>query len=182
MESLIIFVHVLAALGITGLVLLQHGKGADAGASFGSGASQTVFGSVGSGNALTKSTSWLAIVFFATSLVLALYAKQQAGQSIQEDGLIENTSVLTETTAAQVDQDLPVLPAELPAENAATDIPQTATAESAEAPVIDEALQAALDQATALATEAAANAPATAEAEESESADAQQAPAEAPAQ
>lgn len=186
MESLIIFVHVLAALGITGLVLLQHGKGADAGASFGSGASQTVFGSVGSGNALTKSTSWLALVFFATSLVLALFAKQQAGQSIQEDGLIENTSVLTETPAAQVDQDLPVLPGEeLPAENAATDIPQTAATEPTEAPVIDEALQAALEQATALAAEEAANAPVTAEAEaaeETESTEVQQAPAEAPAQ
>ncbi|MEY4641731.1 MAG: hypothetical protein RLZZ227_1725 [Pseudomonadota bacterium] len=51
MESLIIFVHVIAAIGITGLVLIQHGKGADMGASFGSGASQTMFGSVGSGNA-----------------------------------------------------------------------------------------------------------------------------------
>lgn len=163
MESAIIFVHVIAALGITGLVLLQHGKGADMGASFGSGASQTMFGSVGSGNALTKSTSWLAMIFFATSLVLALFAKQQAGQSIQDDGLIENTSVLTETPAVQVDQDLPVLPGELPAE-------QTET------PVIDEALQAAFAQAAALAAEEAANAPAT------ESTEAQQTSTEEPTQ
>ena len=180
MESLIIFAHVLAALGITGLVLLQHGKGADAGASFGSGASQTVFGSVGSGNALTKSTSWLALVFFATSLVLALFAKQQAGQSIQQDGLIENTGVLTEIPAAVVDQDLPVLPGEeLPVENAATDIPQAVATESTEAPVIDEALQAALEQATALAAEEAANAEV---AESVESTEAEQAPAEEPVQ
>jgi preprotein translocase subunit SecG len=100
MESVIIFVHVIAAIGITGLVLMQHGKGADMGASFGSGASQTMFGSVGSGNALTKSTAWLATVFFVTSLTLALFARQQAGQSIEDDGLIQNTGVLTETPAA----------------------------------------------------------------------------------
>ena len=52
METLIVIVHVLAALSIVGLVLIQHGKGADMGASFGSGASQTIFGSGGSGNAV----------------------------------------------------------------------------------------------------------------------------------
>ena len=116
MESIIIIVHVLAAIGITGLVLIQHGKGADMGASFGSGASQTIFGSVGSGNALTKSTAWLATVFFATSLVLALFAKQQASQSITNDGLIQNTGVLTETPAPA--QDLPTV------ESVTSDIPQ----------------------------------------------------------
>jgi len=64
MESIIILVHVIAAIAITGLVLIQQGKGADMGASFGSGASQTIFGSSGSGNALTKSTSIMAVVFF----------------------------------------------------------------------------------------------------------------------
>ncbi|MDY6982657.1 MAG: preprotein translocase subunit SecG [Pseudomonadota bacterium] len=126
MESLIIVVHVLAAIGITGLVLIQHGKGADMGASFGSGASQTIFGSVGSGNALTKSTSWLATVFFATSLVLALFAKQQAGQSITDDGLIQNTGVLTETPAPL--QDLPVVESVTPGSD---DLPQAAAQEAA---------------------------------------------------
>jgi len=64
MESVIIFVHVIAAIAITGLVLIQQGKGADMGASFGSGASQTIFGSSGSGNVLSKSTSIMAVVFF----------------------------------------------------------------------------------------------------------------------
>src|SRR5688572_4057345 len=140
MEALVVIVHVLAALGVTGLVLIQHGKGADMGASFGSGASQTIFGSVGSGNALTKSTSWLATLFFVTSLLLALFAKQQTTQSIEDQGLIENESVLTE--APPVAQDLPV------AESVTSDIPQ------AETPQVDEALQAAADQAAA---EAAAN-------------------------
>ena len=116
MENLIVIVHVLAALGVTGLVLIQHGKGADMGASFGSGASQTIFGSVGSGNALTKSTTWLATVFFITSLVLALFAKQQAAQSIQDSFLIENPEQLnTETEPASEPttpaSDVPVLPA-----------------------------------------------------------------------
>ena len=68
-------VHVLASLGLVGLVLIQHGKGADAGAAFGGGgsggASQTVFGSQGSGSFLTKLTAGLATTFFITSLTLA---------------------------------------------------------------------------------------------------------------
>jgi preprotein translocase subunit SecG len=76
METLIVVVHVIAAISIIALVLLQQGKGADAGAAFGSGASQTVFGSSGSGNFLTRSTTIAAVIFFVTSLTLAIYAKQ----------------------------------------------------------------------------------------------------------
>ena len=94
METLVVIINVLAALGVTGLVLIQHGKGADMGASFGSGASQTIFGSVGSGNALTKSTTWLATVFFITSIILAVFAKNQATQGIQDSLLIENPDQL----------------------------------------------------------------------------------------
>jgi preprotein translocase subunit SecG len=78
METLIIVFHVLAALVIIGLILIQQGKGADMGASFGSGASQTLFGSRGSGNALTRSTAILATLFFATSLALSVLAKNKA--------------------------------------------------------------------------------------------------------
>lgn len=78
LETLVIIVHVLVAAAVIGLVLLQHGKGADAGAAFGSGASQTVFGSQGSGSFLTKLTTWLAIVFFVTSFSLAIFAKQKS--------------------------------------------------------------------------------------------------------
>ena len=74
MESAIIIVHVVMAIAIIGLVLIQQGKGADAGASFGGGASQTVFGASGSGNFLTKTTSILAVVFFVTSFALAVIA------------------------------------------------------------------------------------------------------------
>ncbi|MEY8205976.1 MAG: preprotein translocase subunit SecG, partial [Bermanella sp.] len=58
MENLIVIVHIVIAVGIIALVLIQQGKGAEAGASFGGGASQTVFGSAGSGNFLTRATSF----------------------------------------------------------------------------------------------------------------------------
>ena len=63
---------------VIGLVLIQHGKGADAGAAFGSGASGTVFGSRGSANFLSRTTAWLAAVFFALSLVLAYFMHGRA--------------------------------------------------------------------------------------------------------
>ncbi|KZX80537.1 preprotein translocase subunit SecG [Oleiphilus sp. HI0009] len=84
LETTVIVVHILVSLALVVLVLLQQGKGAEAGASFGGGASQTVFGSQGSGNFLTKSTKWLAVVFFATSISLAYIAKEQAALSVQE--------------------------------------------------------------------------------------------------
>lgn len=77
-ESLILVVHVLAALAIIGLVLIQQGKGADMGSGFGSGASTTVFGSGGAGNFLTKSTTWIAVAFFLTSFGLAYIAKERS--------------------------------------------------------------------------------------------------------
>jgi preprotein translocase subunit SecG len=78
MEHLIMVVHVLIALAIIGLVLVQQGKGADMGASFGGGGSQTLFGGRGSGNALTHATAIFAALFFATSFALAVVAKNKA--------------------------------------------------------------------------------------------------------
>ncbi len=77
-ETLVVVVHVVIAVALVGLVLIQQGKGADAGAAFGGGASQTVFGSQGSGSFLTRATAFLAIVFFVTSFSLAVFAKQRA--------------------------------------------------------------------------------------------------------
>ncbi len=79
--SIILFVHVIAALGIVGLVLVQHGKGADMGAAFGSGASGSLFGATGSANFLSRSTAVLAVVFFLTSLSLAYFASNRAKTS-----------------------------------------------------------------------------------------------------
>jgi len=79
MGQIILVIHVLIAVVLVVLVLLQHGKGADAGAAFGSGASATVFGSRGSANFLTRITALLATGFFITSLTLAVLAARQAG-------------------------------------------------------------------------------------------------------
>jgi preprotein translocase subunit SecG len=73
MYELLMILYVLVSAAIIGLVLLQHGKGADMGASFGAGASATIFGSAGKGNFMTKSTTILAIVFFALSLLIGNY-------------------------------------------------------------------------------------------------------------
>lgn len=78
MENLITVVHVLAAAGVIGLVLLQHGKGADMGAAFGSGASGSLFGVSGSSNILSRLTAVCVVVFFCTSLTLAYMASHRA--------------------------------------------------------------------------------------------------------
>ena len=77
-ETLVLVVHVLAALSIIGLVLLQQGKGADMGSGFGGGASSTVFGSGGAGNFLSRTTTIIAITFFLTSFGLAFFAKERS--------------------------------------------------------------------------------------------------------
>ena len=78
MLTLIIVVQVLSALTIIGLVLLQHGKGADMGAAFGSGASGSLFGATGSSNFLSKSTGFAAAIFFAATLALAFLGNRPA--------------------------------------------------------------------------------------------------------
>ena len=85
--SLLLTVHILVALGIIGLVLMQHGKGADMGAAFGSGASGSLFGATGSANFLSRTTGVLAAVFFVTSLSLAYVAssKPKTTGSVMEE-------------------------------------------------------------------------------------------------
>jgi preprotein translocase subunit SecG len=86
--TIVLIVHVLAALGVIGLVLLQHGKGADVGAAFGSGASGSLFGATGSANFLSRTTAILAAVFFLSSLGLAYLAnlKPKSGGSVMDAG------------------------------------------------------------------------------------------------
>ena len=101
MQTLIVVIHVIVAIVIVGLVLLQQGKGADAGASFGAGASQTVFGASGSGNFLVKATTFAATIFFITSLSLAIFARNE--RSIDNNvGLpVLNQEILEENTSGQ---------------------------------------------------------------------------------
>jgi preprotein translocase subunit SecG len=74
MQTLVLLVHVLAAVGIVVLVLLQHGKGADMGAAFGSGSAGSLFGSAGAANFLSRTTAILAAIFFVTSLGLTYFS------------------------------------------------------------------------------------------------------------
>ena len=87
--STILLVHILAAIGVIGLVLVQHGKGADMGAAFGSGASGSLFGATGSANFLSRTTAVLAAVFFVTSLSLAYIAsnKPKTTGSVMQDAV-----------------------------------------------------------------------------------------------
>jgi preprotein translocase subunit SecG len=86
--TVVLVVHVLTALAVIGLVLLQHGKGADVGAAFGSGASGSIFGATGSANFLSRTTAILAVVFFLSSLGLAYLAnlKPKAPGSVMDAG------------------------------------------------------------------------------------------------
>jgi len=107
MEQLILVIHVLAAAAIIALILLQQGKGAEAGASFGSGASQTVFGSGGSGNFFSKATAVFATLFFVTSFALAIVAKNKSAV-----GNADIPSLLEVPAAAQentLESEIPVV-------------------------------------------------------------------------
>jgi len=114
MEQIILVVHLLVALTIIGLIMLQQGKGADMGASFGAGASQTLFGSDGSGNVLTKATAWLVALFFATSFGLALVASN-ASQPVNDLGIDIPPAAMQAGEAATVEEELPVVEDDLPA-------------------------------------------------------------------
>lgn len=87
MEILILIVHVLVGAGVIGLVLLQHGKGADMGAAFGSGSAGSLFGASGSANFLSRTTAILAAIFFTTSLGLTYLGSKHS----KPQGVIERT-------------------------------------------------------------------------------------------
>ncbi len=97
LSNLLLVVHLLLAVAIVVLVLLQQGKGADMGAAFGGGSSQSLFGARGSGNFLSRLTSIIAVSFFTTSLVLAyLYTREGEQRSILEGTAIEQSIMETD--------------------------------------------------------------------------------------
>lgn len=119
METVIIIVHIVIALAMIGMILLQQGKGADAGASFGAGSSQTVFGSEGGGNFFAKVTAVLATLFFVTSFALTVLAKQQAAIGVDDLGI------------PAIDSDVPV------AEAVESDVPVIESTTESDVPVIE---------------------------------------------
>ena len=119
-ETVVVIVHLLVAIGLVGLILIQQGKGAEAGASFGSGASGTVFGSQGSATFLSRLTAVLATVFFVTSLGLAFYASHKATE-IRDAGL--PVPVMQSAPVAPISEDVPVLEEQAPQAPVQGDVP-----------------------------------------------------------
>jgi preprotein translocase subunit SecG len=122
-HTLLFVLQVLVAVALIGLILIQHGKGADAGAAFGSGSSSTVFGSSGSASFLTKLTAGLAFVFLANSLFLAYLATQniqqaptslldQPGVVMEQEAVEQDIPAVIEQQSDVQDSDLPSLPTE----------------------------------------------------------------------
>jgi preprotein translocase subunit SecG len=105
MQTFVLVVHIILAVLMIVLILVQHGKGADAGASFGGGGAATVFGASGSGNFLTRATAVLTALFFVTSLTLAVFAKKQT------ESVYSLKTVNTSTSApAQLPETSPTAP------------------------------------------------------------------------
>jgi preprotein translocase subunit SecG len=117
-QKAVLIAHTLIAIGIIALVLLQRGKGADAGAAFGAGASGTVFGSRGSGSFFSRATAILATAFFATSLTLA-YLSSQGGSS--DESLIDPSITIEEQAEAVEEQVQEVIDDNVPALDDAVD-------------------------------------------------------------
>ena len=138
MEVLVIVVHVIAAIGIIGLVLLQHGKGADMGAAFGSGNSGSLFGATGGANFLSRTTAALAAVFFVCTLVLAYFGNLRptdSGSLLERtalpvtapasagDNIPGSTPAAATNAPAAEDKSVPPAPATAPASTPASQIP-----------------------------------------------------------
>ncbi len=94
MYEILLVIYLLAALAVIGLVLVQHGKGADMGASFGAGGSNSVFGATGSGNFLTHTTAVFATVFFVLSLVLGNFSTKQVNNLGEFENLSQPVEVI----------------------------------------------------------------------------------------
>lgn len=139
MQTILVVVHLFIAVGLVGLILIQQGKGADAGAAFGSGASGTVFGARGSGSFLSRTTAILAALFFVTSLGLAWLAMQSGERPALMDGV--TTPEAAETTPAPAPEPVSEVPSvaseEAPAtetgDQASSEVPSVVPEEASEA-------------------------------------------------
>ena len=107
MELAILVVHVIAALSIVALVLLQHGKGADMGAAFGSGSAGSMFGSSGSANFLSRITAAMAVIFFISSISLTIFS----GKVASKKGLMTEPVESSQSLPSQIPTPPPTVPA-----------------------------------------------------------------------
>ncbi len=107
--NILLIIHLIIAVAIIGLVLLQQGKGADMGAAFGGGSSQSLFGARGSSNFLSRLTSFLVAAFFATSLTLAYtYSQRSGNKSVIEGSIMEQTTPTEQIISEE--SDVPSIP------------------------------------------------------------------------
>jgi len=109
MSLIIVVIHIIVCIALIMIVLLQTGKGADMGAAFGGGSSQTLFGSTGASTFLSKATTVVAVVFMLTSLILAYMSGSKTGKSIVMDAPapIEETLPVSDTVPAAPPSDQP---------------------------------------------------------------------------
>ena len=117
--NILLIVQLIVSLGIIALVLMQHGKGADAGAAFGGGASGSVFGSRGSGNFMSRTTAILGTIFFVNSLLLAWLVAHPEGAA---PSVVESVTSTPVTDSNVVPSDVPV-PAGTATTDDASDVP-----------------------------------------------------------
>jgi len=151
MQETILIIYLIVSIALIGIILIQQGKGAEMGASFGAGAANTVFGAGGSGNVLTKTTTILAILFFAIALSISYFNAEPA---ITVDAVLDEGSVAAEETvqATSLEAELPVVEGGLASEVA----PQEKSAIEAEVPVASEAVDTKAEEVKAAAEDKAA--------------------------
>ncbi len=120
LETGLLILHLLVAVAICGFVLLQHGKGADMGAAFGSGSSGSLFGAAGSANFLSRTTAILAAIFFASSLGLTWFATTRTAPSgVMQKGIMEKMAPKTSDVPSAPGAPSNAVPAAPPATDAA---------------------------------------------------------------
>ena len=126
MDNIVLVFHFLIAVALIGLILLQQGKGAEAGASFGAGASQTMFGGSGSWNFFSRTTAILATIFFVTSISLAVISKNRTAVDVDLLPELEAVQVeqLQESELPAVAEEIESDAAELPEVPVESEIPQ----------------------------------------------------------
>ncbi len=150
MQSVLVVFFLLTSIAMVSLILLQHGKGADAGAAFGSGASATVFGATGSANFLSRTTAVLAAAWFVIAMALGWYALQGA----DEPGLMDAEPTQAAAPVKVVPPtDLPDIP-EAKIQEAVSDMPDIPVSE---APAVDAKIEKAVEQAESATADPAEN-------------------------
>lgn len=133
LSSLLLAIQVISSLSIIILVLLQQGKGADMGSSFGGGSAGSLFGATGAANFLSRTTKWAAVVFFASTIGLA-YVSHRTGDSILDTGIMQGYQAETAPAAGSAVPQVPgAAPAAVPSAPGAASSAQVPSAPGAEA-------------------------------------------------